>query len=491
MKGGKQSDAAAPWLVSSRKMLALDHFRVPYEVGGESRDPRLERLASNGGPAMLWPTRHAAGRLVEARLLGNGDHPSIRVFGRLLPDDVVTRVLNVGKWRRARDIVGPDRQSLGAIWCADDGSVFFPFDPDEVIRNYWSECYSTISAGARWRPLQDGARRVYYRARPLMPRHAQIWLRRRFASIQARTTFPAWPAETALADFFEFLFGIVSGIAGVPIPRIATWPYGYSWALVLTHDVEQSEGYAALPAILELERDHGVSSCCYFVPRRYAVDIHHLRSLQAEGFEVGVHGLYHDGRDVSSPGVFKKRLPAIREAAENWGATGFRSPALHRHWELMPLLGFDYDTSYPDTDRYEPMPGGCCSWSPFFIDDLVELPVTLPQDHTLFVILRHRDETVWMEKAELLKARGGMALIDSHPDYLVDPIILGAYQRFVERFAQDALAWRALPRDVSAWWRRRAASRLERNGDTWKITGPAAADGRIEFVGGEERRWVR
>jgi hypothetical protein len=46
----------------------------------------------------------------------------------------------------------------------------------------------------------------------------------------------------------------------------------------------------------------------------------------------------------------------------------------------MPLLVFDYDSSYPDTDPYEPPPGGCCTWLPYFNEELIELPITLAQD---------------------------------------------------------------------------------------------------------------
>jgi hypothetical protein len=63
---------------------------------------------------------------------------------------------------------------------------------------------------------------------------------------------------------------------------------------------------------------------------------------------------------------------AIRQYANRWGAVGYRSPATHRRWEWMPLLGFEYDSSYPDTDPFEPQPGGCCTWLPYFNDGLVE-----------------------------------------------------------------------------------------------------------------------
>jgi hypothetical protein len=315
-----------------------------------------------------------------------------------------------------------------------------------------------------------------------MPRATQIWLRRRVAQTQQRPTFPRWPTETAVSNFFDLLFALVSRVANAPVPRIAPWPDGHTWALVLTHDVEQQVGYARIDDVLEVERSRGLRSSWYFVPRRYRVEPSDLQRLQDAGNEVGVHGLYHDGRDLSSLSQLRKRLPAMREAADLWGAVGFRAPALHRRWEWMPLLGFDYDTSFPDTDPYEPMPGGCCSWLPFFIDDLVELPVTLPQDHTLFVILGHRDESLWVEKADVLRASGAMALIDTHPDYLLDRQILAAYSGFLDRVGSDTNVWRALPREVTDWWRRRAASSLTWTGTEWQIAGSAAGDGRIEFV---------
>ena len=83
-------------------------------------------------------------------------------------------------------------------------------------------------------------------------------------------------------------------------------------------------------------------------------------------------------------------------------------------------LDFDYDSSYPDTDPYEPQPGGCCSWLPFELGNVIELPITLPQDHALFTILRHTDARMWLEKARRVRERGGMVLALTHPDYQPD-----------------------------------------------------------------------
>jgi hypothetical protein len=72
-----------------------------------------------------------------------------------------------------------------------------------------------------------------------------------------------------------------------------------------------------------------------------------------------------------------------------------------------------------------------------------------------------------------------MAMIDTHPDYLIDGNIFRAYSRYLDRFSTDATAWKALPREVSAWWRRRAASWIEHDGSTWQVVGPAAREGRV------------
>ena len=145
----------------------------------------------------------------------------------------------------------------------------------------------------------------------------------------------------------------------------------------------------------------------------------------------------------------------------------------------MPLLGFDYDSSYPDTDPFEPQGGGCCSWLPFFNDGLVELPITLPQDHTLFTILGETNEKRWLEKARYIRSRGGLVLLDTHPDYMLDAEPLAAYDRFLEAFRDDGGVWHALPRDVAAWWRRRAQSTLVRRDGDWAVSGPAADEATI------------
>jgi hypothetical protein len=470
-------EASAPFAL-------FDYFRVPYvqTSGGPDRPYGVATLSLHGGPTLLtWPT---AGALAAARRQpGAYVVNSIPVFGRLAADSQMRAWLagHGDGWRAAAEIRTADGTLAGAIRRRDDGSAFLPFDPNELIANFWSERYLDYLRPAALSRLATLLRHGYYRARPLLPRDLQMSMRRRFSRVQSKMRFPRWPIETALHDLYAFLFELLTAATAEPIPYIAPWPRDWSWALVLTHDVETQIGYDLLGDLLEVELEAGYRSSWNFVPRnRYAVQDELLRSLREQGFEIGVHGLYHDGRDVSSS-TLQRRLPAIRAYAERWQARGFRSPATLRSAELMPLLGFEYDSSFSDTAPFEPQAGGCCTWLPYMLGDLVELPITLVQDHTLFDLLAYRDERVWLEKARFLRDRGGMALVLTHPDYVVGGRLVDAYRRLLNEFVGDLSAWKALPTEVSDWWRRRLRTTIQRSNGEWSVVGPAGAAARIDF----------
>jgi hypothetical protein len=466
---------------ASTGVLLLDHFRTPYKLVPRRAEGGVEELRVRpGGPALIWPAAAGDAPALAATV---SDGAGVPIFARVLSDERLEPLL-AGRgepWSPARPVLTSSGAPLASIWQGADGSVFLPFDPNEVIANYWNEGYLQLAPGAGSRALRHTMMTAYYRVRPLLPRSIQISARRFFVRYQGRSGFPGWPIETALHDFFDLMFSILVGIAGTAIPRIAPWPRGRQWALVLTHDVEHANGLDQILPVRQLERARGLRSSWNFVPSRYDVDLELIRDIAGDGFEVGVHGLVHDGRDLESLPTWQERLPAARAAADRWGAVGFRAAAMHRNHEWMRSLKFDYDSSCPDTDPFEPQDGGCCSWLPYFNGKLVELPVTLPQDHTLFVILRHDDEYAWIQKARFLRERGGLALIDTHPDYLVDDRIFSAYERFLDEFGSDESAWKALPREVSTWWRQRAASNLVPCQQGWRIVGPAAAAGSVEF----------
>ena len=312
----------------------------------------------------------------------------------------------------------------------------------------------------RYRTPGRGAilRRAYYAVKPLLPRRAQLAVRRAYAPMQARTTFPAWPIEPVLVQQRDAeLLAAVRATAGEPVAFVNYWPGGARCAVVLTHDVEGPAGIENVMRVIDVERRHGFVSSWNFVAEWYDIPDGLFDELRAAGCEIGVHGIRHDGRLFSSRAHFEAALPQIAEYARRWGAVGFRSPATHRNADWMAELPVAYDSSFPDTDPFEPQAGGCCSILPFRFGDVVELPITLVQDHTLWEILREPGIDRWVEKAVWIHRHHGLINIIVHPDYVLEQERLDRYEAFLAHLAGLDDAWRALPRDVAAWWREREA----------------------------------
>jgi hypothetical protein len=460
-------------LVASAPLEALDLYRVPYDVG-EGDGGSLHRLAAGNGRAILWPR---SGQSIEGPTSLRG----IPIFAAVAADAEIDGLLrgHGSGWESVLEVRDASGAAVSSVRRSADGTIFLPFDPNQAAHALIREEYLARTSYGAARVAKTVARRAYYRLRPLLPRRSQLALRRRFTRIQQRAAFPGWPGEPALHDLREWFLALLQEVTGRPLPQLAWWPRDARWAVVLTHDVERAAGYAIVDDLADVERQRGLRSAWYFVPERdYRVDDALVGRLRADGFEICVHGLRHDGRDLQ-PGVFEKRIGAMRDYAERWGATGFRAPSTQRSREVIARLGFDHDSSYSDVARFEPQGGGSCSLLPFFVGDVVELPITLPMDHTLFELLGRRDEGVWIEKAAFVREREGMALLLTHPDYLLGADTRAVYDAFLAHVVADPTAWHALPGEVSAWWRRRSRTRLRPEPDGWIVEGPGAADARV------------
>jgi peptidoglycan/xylan/chitin deacetylase (PgdA/CDA1 family) len=193
---------------------------------------------------------------------------------------------------------------------------------------------------------------------------------------------------------------------------------------------------------------------------QYPIDWQQVERLRMRGFEFGAHGLRHDGRLFRSERDFQRLAPRIKRVAREHGLRGFRAPSTLRRAQWIPRLGFDFDSSFADTDIFEPQPGGTCSIFPFFLDTVVELPYTLPQDHTLIHLLGRELLPTWIRKARWIASLGGMILTLVHPDYCGQGIYLSAYEKLLDYLASIDNAWRALPSQVAQWWRERANATL-------------------------------
>lgn len=301
----------------------------------------------------------------------------------------------------------------------------------------------------------------YYALKPFIPRALQIAVRRRHARRRSTHRFPAWPVEDSMVLLQRELFRAEMERRAVDrIPFINFWPDAKRFAYVLTHDVEGPVGLSNIERVLEVERQRGLTSAWFFVAEDYDIPPGTFELIRAAGGEIGLHGLTHNGSLFRDRASFESQLPRIHRYLEEWGAVGFRSPATHRNAAWMHELGCLYDSSFPDTDPFEPQPGGCCSVLPFFLRDLVELPITLLQDHTLFEILERRTADIWISKADWLIENRALVNVLVHPDY-VDPHRLHVYGQLLDHLQAQAGGWHALPCEVASWWRTRVA--LERS----------------------------
>jgi hypothetical protein len=294
---------------------------------------------------------------------------------------------------------------------------------------------------------------LYYSIKPFIPRRVQLVLRRRLTALTWTKYADNWPIELK---------------AATSIVKECNWDGGKPFALVLTHDVDTAQGQERCLELASLEKNLNFRSSFNFVPERYGVD-HDLRSrLASMGFEIGVHGLNHDGRLYSSETEFNRRAETINKYIEAWGAVGFRSPAMHHNLEWIKALHIEYDASTFDTDPFEPQPDGVGTIFPFWVarDDgtgYVELPYTLPQDFTLFVLLKEKTIDIWKKKLDWIAEKGGMALLNTHPDYMYfgegkpgfEEYPAAYYREFLKYVKEkyEGQYWHVLPKEMARFWK--------------------------------------
>lgn len=345
-------------------------------------------------------------------------------------------------------------------------------------------------------------RRFYYTLKPYLPWSVRMGMRRVVARRLRRTTGDIWPIDPATAAAPAHWPG---------------WPEGKKFAVVLTHDVEGPDGLVRCRELAEREHELGFRSCFNFIPEgSYSVSEELRGWLTGRGFEVGVHDLQHDGRLYSSSEEFSRKAVRINHYLRTWQARGFRSGFMLRNLEWLHQLEIQYDCSTFDTDPFEPQPEAAGTIFPHWIpapgnqptngnSDLshrpsspasgfpppgaespeqgatprrtgyVELPYTLPQDSTLYLLHQEGTNTIWRDKLEWIAAHGGMVLLNVHPDYLHFQGKGPAPQRTVLEHYVDLLRflqsrfpgayWHALPHQVASFvqdWRARTASGASR-----------------------------
>lgn len=322
--------------------------------------------------------------------------------------------------------------------------------------------------------------RAYYQFKPFLPRILTRSLRQMYSGFR-RQGFPLdWPIERRFVQFLWEVLSQVFVFTGKQELHIRDfWPEGRECAFVLTHDIESAVGQKFVAQLADFEEMLGFRSSFNFVIDSYSVDKGLIANLQQRGFEIGVHGLKHDGKLFNSHRIFHHHAKQINERLSDFGAVGFRSPLTLRQPEWMQALNVKYDLSFFDTDPFEPMPGGTMSIWPFFLGHFVELPYTLVQDYTLTSILAEASPRIWLEKVDFIQAYRGMVLINTHPDFLRSKGTWNVYCEFLQNIKERNMSWNALPRETAAWWRARSDGGLSSSNDNLIVV--RLPDDRLEF----------
>ena len=301
-------------------------------------------------------------------------------------------------------------------------------------------------------------KRLYYALKPFLPWRLRIFARRMLARKILFTNRKTWP---------------IQGSSSRPPKGWPGWPEGKQFAFVLTHDVEGPDGLAKCRKLAELEMECGFRSSFNLIPEgTYAVPPDLRAWLAENGFEVGVHDLRHDGHLYNSRGIFRRNAARINGYLDGWGAVGFRSGFMRHNLEWIHDLDISYDCSTFDTDPFEPQPDGAGTIFPFWVPPpredrtrrgYVELPYSLPQDSTLFLILRETSPEIWLRKLDWVAEMGGMALVNVHPDYVRFPGEAPSHRTFSSDHYRKLLEhvrdchrgrnWNPLPKKLASWYR--------------------------------------
>jgi len=366
----------------------------------------------------------------------------------------------------------------------EGSTCILPFNPTDIANNLRYERYMTQVRKPSWKSL---TRKAYYALRPLFPISVRRRLQRIWLAGRDRNPFPHWPVDRTVDQMFEQLMLLrlrASPKSGIPF--IWFWPESKSSCAIMTHDVETAAGLKFVNELMDINDSFCIKSSFQIIPNgRYAVSRDILLSIQKRGFEVNVHDLKHDGHLFDNHEQFQKFASQINEFGVLFGSKGFRSAILYRNQEWYGALRFSYDMSVPNVGHMDPQRGGCCTVMPYFVGEILEIPVTTTQDYTLFHIFGTYSNDLWREQINQIMRQYGLISFIIHPDYLDTSKSVNAYRKLLSHLSElrsNAELWIALPEEVDSWWRQRNQMRLVLDEHNWRIEGPGSERARVAYA---------
>jgi len=366
------------------------------------------------------------------------------------------------------------------------GTVTLPFDMQEIIENLQREQYP--SSGRNERSLKQSIlAAAYYSVRPILPVSVRKHLQRVHLKGWDQIPFPRWPVDRTVNELSELLMMYeLKAQQAERIPFIWFWPDGASSAAIMTHDVETTAGRDFCATVMDIDDAYDIKASFQVVPeQRYQVTQDYLNSITDRGFEVAVQDLNHDGRLYKNREQFLDRVVKINSYRRKWGANGFRAAVLYRREEWFADLDFSYDMSIPNVAHLDPQRGGCCTVMPYFMGNLLELPVTTIQDYSLFHILQEYKIDLWKTQIELIMEKHGLLSFIIHPDYVIGAPERKVYEELLSHLAglrRDRDVWIETPGEVNRWWRQRSGMKIVEDKEGTRIEGEGSERARIAYA---------
>jgi hypothetical protein len=386
----------------------------------------------------------------------------------------------------------PSRHVSGAPAAGPNGAgrasgPVLPFDLSEVVDNLRLERYREARRVAALRAAaKAAAERLYYLFRPKLPvgvrKHLQQARLRGWEQIQ----FPRWPVDATVDVLMEQTMAALLKAGGVKrLPFVWFWPDAAPTCTMMTHDVEGRAGLEFVPSLIQLDDRFGIKASYQLIPEGSECLQRHAAAIRQHGCEVNLHDLNHDGQLYRDRTLFLERARRINDYARKFECEGFRSGAMYREQSWYDAFDFKFDMSVPNVAHLEPQRGGCCTVMPYFVGDILELPLTTAQDYSMFFILGDYSTTLWQKQIEMIRARHGLVSVIAHPDYLVGERERRVYTELLEHLARlrdDGETWVARPGEVNRWWRARQQMTLTPSGTTWRIDGPDSQRARVAYA---------
>ena len=366
-------------------------------------------------------------------------------------------------------------------------SLVLPFEPADVIDNLRLERYASGFRPSALSPWKQSLRSAYYFLRPWMRVNVRKHVQKARLNGWRNQPFPHWPVDTTVEDLSEQLLLRAMKAQGVDrVPFVWFWPNAARICIVMTHDVEAERGQSFCGELMDINDSFGVKASFQLVPEgRYQISAALVGEIRDRGFEVNIQDLNHDGHLFREREEFLRRAQKINQYGESYGARGFRAAVLYRNQDWYSALNFSYDMSVPNVAHLDPQRGGCCTVTPYFVGDILEIPLTTTQDYMLFHLLGDYSLDLWKAQTELIVKKNGLATFLIHPDYVIQKrerdVYLGLLG-YLRNLGSKEKLWFALPGEVDAWWRARSKMRVVNLDGQWQVEGPGAERAVLAFA---------